>query len=314
MNALRARRRFVSWAALTTILVSCSTGPALESRVVARNESEPRLRWGVSERFRLTSVDGPSLPVDLDVDPTGRLVVLDAAGPDIWIIDEMGTVTARWPVTSSDTNPFFRPRIVFVSGLSVLVMDPDERLVLSFDLRGRVQGVALDFDADEVAGALGFFRPTDAAADDSGRVFVSDGEGDRVLVFGSGGAFLFAFGEFGTGLGQLRDPGAISVSEEGHVFVCDTGNRRVQQFDGFGSPLAEATIDDPDWVPRALAPTPDGAAIGIGNDGAAFRFRRGRIERLGGTPRGSERVAVGPDGLVYWLSPTAVTALEVEGN
>jgi DNA-binding beta-propeller fold protein YncE len=48
--------------------------------------------------------------------------------------------------------------------------------------------------------------------------------------------FDSSFGEEGSGAGQFKEPSGIAVNEEsGNVYVVDTGNARVQQFDGTGT-------------------------------------------------------------------------------
>ncbi|MBC7188435.1 MAG: NHL repeat-containing protein [Calditrichaeota bacterium] len=45
---------------------------------------------------------------------------------------------------------------------------------------------------------------------------------------------LFAFGSEGDQPGQFRNPMGIAVDLEGNVYVADTGNNRIQKFDGNG--------------------------------------------------------------------------------
>ena len=46
--------------------------------------------------------------------------------------------------------------------------------------------------------------------------------------------FLSAFGEEGDRPGQLRHPQALSVDDNGHIYVADSGNNRIQKFDSQG--------------------------------------------------------------------------------
>jgi hypothetical protein len=63
-------------------------------------------------------------------------------------------------------------------------------------------------------------------------------------AFSRDGRFLFTCGLPGQGHGQLRGPKGIAVSARGEVFVCDSGNERIQVFSsldgrwlrGFGCP------------------------------------------------------------------------------
>lgn len=75
-------------------------------------------------------------------------------------------------------------------------------------------------------------EPQDVALDGSGRVFVADSDNDRVAVFSSEGAFLFAFGVVGEG--KLAGPTGIAV-EGSTVFVADNSNKRIAEFSDTGT-------------------------------------------------------------------------------
>lgn len=49
--------------------------------------------------------------------------------------------------------------------------------------------------------------------------------------------FILAFGEHGEAPGQFQQPGGISTDPSGNVYVADTGNNRIQKFDGHGKLL-----------------------------------------------------------------------------
>ena len=73
--------------------------------------------------------------------------------------------------------------------------------------------------------------------DGQGRVYVVDaGRGDipdeapAIQVFDAEGRFLAAWGEHGSGEGQLIDPSGLAIDANGDVWVADFGNNRVQQF------------------------------------------------------------------------------------
>jgi DNA-binding beta-propeller fold protein YncE len=66
--------------------------------------------------------------------------------------------------------------------------------------------------------------------DSAGRVFVSDPEGYRVLIFSSLGDYLGRFGEFGVEVNSLGLPNGIAIDQEDNLFVADAGNNRVLKF------------------------------------------------------------------------------------
>ena len=75
-----------------------------------------------------------------------------------------------------------------------------------------------------------FIYPTDVAFDDKGRVFVSEyGDNARIQVFDQQGTFLYAFGRFGQGDGELTRPQSM-VIDDGLVYVTDGSNHRIAVF------------------------------------------------------------------------------------
>lgn len=59
---------------------------------------------------------------------------------------------------------------------------------------------------------------------------VTDPEGHRVLCFNKHGEYLFGWGSFGSGDNQFNLPSGIAFGPEGTVWVVDSGNNRVMQF------------------------------------------------------------------------------------
>ena len=82
--------------------------------------------------------------------------------------------------------------------------------------------------------------PFGIAVDPWGRLYVSDRENDRVLVFDTDGRLLSSFGSPGTGSGQFASPYGIAISAIGDVYVIDNGNNRIERF-GYPGLLFEAT-------------------------------------------------------------------------
>ena len=82
-------------------------------------------------------------------------------------------------------------------------------------------------------GARGAFKsPTDVAVDPAGQVFVTDGASARVLEYSASGMLLAAWGIPGTAVGELSEPMGLAIDCHGDVLVADTGNNRVQLFEG----------------------------------------------------------------------------------
>ena len=61
-------------------------------------------------------------------------------------------------------------------------------------------------------------------------VYISDFADDRIVVYTTSGVFVTTLGSHGLSVGQLHSPFCMT-SRKGKLYVCDSGNNRVQTFD-----------------------------------------------------------------------------------
>lgn len=81
-----------------------------------------------------------------------------------------------------------------------------------------------------------FNRPTDVAWDSTGDIYIADGFGNaRVAKFDKHGKFIKTWGSRGSDNGMFNTPHALAIDAQGNVYVADTGNKRIQVFDGNGN-------------------------------------------------------------------------------
>ncbi len=69
------------------------------------------------------------------------------------------------------------------------------------------------------AGADRLYRPTEVAVGKDGKIFVADTMKHRIMVFDRNGRFLTKFGKKGKGKGEIEFPSAITVDDNGRVYV-----------------------------------------------------------------------------------------------
>lgn len=105
--------------------------------------------------------------------------------------------------------------------------------------------------------------PSDVAVDRQGRVYVVDSGNQRVLVYTSGGEYLFSFGSKGDGPGELNSPVGISTAPDGRVLVADRGNKRIEIFDRDGKflKIIPATVGKMEYTPVDVAVDREGKRI-----------------------------------------------------
>ena len=72
---------------------------------------------------------------------------------------------------------------------------------------------------------------------DHDHVYVAEKGNNRISIFLTSGAFITSFGRRGSGEGELRNPVGITTDQDGFLYVCDTGNDRIQVFCGYVSVL-----------------------------------------------------------------------------
>jgi hypothetical protein len=199
------------------------------------------------------SLDDPAarLPPVVEFDGEGRF--LQAWGGPDWLPRE-GDL-AQWP-RQEETIAFDAAGTLWVFGADARY----DHAVQRFDRGGKLLlriGRFGETGGDTSGELLGC--PTDAWHDVERReVYISDGYvNHRVAVFDSGtGAFLRAWGAYGTPLPpasgtpaeSFNNPvHAISLGPEGHLYVCDRMNKRVQVFDAVGKDaprfVREITLD-----------------------------------------------------------------------
>lgn len=184
---------------------------------------------------------------------------------------------------------------------TIFVVDSGARQLAMFNARGSSETMPLT-QADRAA-----WQPVAVAA---GRlVYVVDVKNHGVhALLGPDGAEPIAFGEAGSGEGQLYMPAGVAVDSAGNVYVSDSLNGRVQVFDEERHPIR--TIGQPGdrygdlGSPRGLALSPQGvlfiadpqfAHVHLFNtDGALLMLLGGPGEGPGDTPL-PVGVAVAPD-------------------
>jgi len=171
-------------------------------------------------------------PRAIVVDSQGRLYVADTGNKRIVVFDANGTSLNTIGTSGSDPGQFDEP-----VGLAVT---KDGNVYVADTWNQRIQ----QFAYNSAANMYGFVRQWTIsgwfgqsidnkpfmALDPKGRLYVTDPEGYRVLVFDQQGKFLTTWGDFGNDNTTFGLASALAIDATGKMVVTDAGNHRVLQF------------------------------------------------------------------------------------
>jgi hypothetical protein len=182
---------------------------------------------------------GDSNPPILEFDPSGML--LKSFGVGLFAYPHGFTIDGDGNLWVSDVND--EATVLGVSaknadgvvrGQEVLKLSPAGKMLMMIGKEG-VSGNGPDT----------FDRPTGVAVAPNGDVFVTDGHmpnehnSARVVKFSKDGRFIKTWGHKGAAPGDFDEPHDIFVGgSEGHVYIADRRNNRIQVFDQDGNFIA----------------------------------------------------------------------------
>jgi DNA-binding beta-propeller fold protein YncE len=188
---------------------------------------------------------------DVAVDSRDRVYLITRMDARVIVYDRDGTHLMSWGEDAFTTRPH---GITVGPDGTVYCVDEYDQTIRKFTSDGRptgvigVSGVTSDTGIDWsrkfkdlkerkssiLRGAPPFNHPTKLAVAPDGDLYVSDGYGNaRVHHFTAGGELVNSWGEPGRGAGKFVTPHCVAV-HDGHVWVCDRDNDRIQIFDRGG--------------------------------------------------------------------------------
>jgi DNA-binding beta-propeller fold protein YncE len=150
----------------------------------------------------------------------GKVYAVDTRGPGYAVFD---LVARKFrPVSGDGAGRMNKPiNITIDRDGTKYVTDTGREQVLTYDREDRYV---------RAYGVKEQFRPVDVAVHGD-RLYVTDIRHHQIHVLDKRtGATLFKFGQPGSKDGELYQPTNLALSDDGHLFVTDTGNFRVQQF------------------------------------------------------------------------------------
>lgn len=181
-------------------------------------------------------------PSGIVMDLEGFLYVSDTGNNRIQKFTGDGKYVTEFGAFGQGEDRLAYPSALATNGISLFVADERNERVVQYNRYGNFSGTLLSSPESGSSGeGIGRIFPMGIAISKGNEVFVTDREGDRVIVLDLSGRVRRIFGKAGGRLGDLLDPVGIALDEEGQVYVSDTGNGRVQVFDLFGGPISILT-------------------------------------------------------------------------
>ena len=165
-----------------------------------------------------------------------RVYVCDTYNHRITILNHDLTFHGSFGSKGSEAGQFYRPSGISVDSKgNVLVADLDNYRLQVFDASGRyLSSITHTTPGQQLQRLISVsVGPDDCVyvveiPDDC--VYVGEIQIDRVSIFDDNGKYIKSFGKRGNKDGEFKDPYAIAVSDDGYVYVSNTGNNRVQVF------------------------------------------------------------------------------------
>jgi DNA-binding beta-propeller fold protein YncE len=192
-------------------------------------------------------------PIAVVVDQRGTVYVADTGRREVVSFDATGASGAAFKAPNRES---YRPVALAVSGEELLVADVTSAQIDAFSTAdGRFTRSIAASGADQQ------FFPMGLAVDATGRTYVADMMGGRVLVFGSDQTLTQTIGQRGDRYGDMGQPRHLAVGPDGVLFVADAEFAHVHLFNGEGQllMLLGGPQDQPGQTPLpvgvAIAPT-----------------------------------------------------------
>jgi len=213
------------------------------------NHSFQFIRNGYEGRFRTM--------IGVAVDDNGRVFVSDADMKQVSVFSPEHKLEA---IFGNDYMGRPSGMALDVENRFLYVVDAEKETVFVIDAdtlkKIRTIGGPPKKDVDEDPGV--FSKPTNAAVDKEGNVYVADTINNRIQIFDADGQFVSMFGRQGDGPGFFERPKGVAIDADGHIWVVDAGQHRVQIFNRDGHLLGH--FGGPGYLPGQFG-LPTGIAI-----------------------------------------------------
>lgn len=187
-------------------------------------------------------------PRNIMIGDDGLIYVNDTGHHRIQIMDENGNFTGQIGLTGQfGGNPgeFYEP----VGAAQA----PDGSMYVTDTWNGRIQRLTGppsyfplgEWPIDGWATNFSIYNKPYVATDSAGRVYVTDPEQYRVLIFDPDGNYLGKFGQFGADATSFGLPSGIFIDSADNIYVADAGNNRIMKYAPIFAPAIQQIEEPP---------------------------------------------------------------------
>jgi sugar lactone lactonase YvrE len=213
---------------------------------IKKYDSNGNLLWDVGGSGVKTSPLQFNDPRDVGVDQLGNVYVADTSNVRIVKLDPNGNYLTSWKGLGVDKIGSPMGVTVSLYDQHVYVADAGKRVVRVYDPNGNLLHT---FGMITGTCALTNFRDVDAGP--GGNIYIANYTKNNVVELDSTGACVRKWGTKGSGNGQFMNPYGVRVAPDpvrgiDAVFIADSNNDRVQEFDLNGNFLAKFGTADTD--------------------------------------------------------------------
>ena len=154
------------------------------------------------------------------------MYVCDTYNHRITILNHDLTLHGSFGSKGSDPGQFNKPDGISVDTKgNVVVADYNNKRIQVFDASGHfLSAITHTTPGQQLQG------PVSASVGPDNCVYVLEHTFHRVSIFDCTGKYIKSFGKEGDKDGEFRNACGVAVSDEGYVYVSDTGNNRIQVF------------------------------------------------------------------------------------
>ena len=230
-------------------------------------------------------------PQGVAIDSAGNVWVVDEGNSRVEEFNEKGEYLSKFGSLGAGNGQLHEPAGIAISDGNLYVAEYNNSRVQEFS----PTGVYINQFGAKGTGSGQFEGAEGISADPvTGDLYVTDFGNGRVEEFTTSGTFLTSFGSKGAGGEQFKGPEGIAVNQAGTIYVADTGNARIQEWE----PVPSAPVYTSQFGTKGLEGgqfnEPRGAATDSSGNLWVVDTENSRLEKF--SPSGSFLAAYGSHG------------------